>query len=161
MTTTPTLPSPQPQTTIRVQGADTGGRVALIETVEVRGKEPPCHQHQWEDEVLYVLAGELAVCVRGTWTAAPQGTTVLIPCGAEHGFAVLSDTALILTTFAPAGFEGFYRDADQDAAWADTTPLAIERMLATAAHYGCAITGPRLGPPVPPCCGQEATRSVA
>ena len=148
MTTPPPVrPNTQPHTTILMHGADTGGRVTLLETREVRGMEPPCHQHQWEDEVLYVLAGELAVCVGGTWTAAPPGTTVLVPRGAEHGFAVVSDTALIVTTFAPAGFEGFYQAADAGTAWADTTPLAIERMLAKAAHYGCEITGPRPGPP--------------
>jgi quercetin dioxygenase-like cupin family protein len=150
MMTPPVRPSTKPHTTIVVHGADTGGRVALLETVEVRGMEPPCHQHQWEDEVLYVVAGELAVCVGGTWTPAPRGTTVLIPRGAEHGYAVLSDTARIVTTFAPAGFEGFYQAADAGGVWAATTPLAIERLLAKAAHYGCAITGPRPGPPPPP-----------
>ncbi len=136
--------------TIRVQGTDTGGRLALVETVEVRGAEPPCHRHHWEDEVLYVTEGELAVCVDSTWTAAPRGTVVLIPRGVEHGFAVLSDTATVLTMFAPAGFENFYRNDDQAAPWADTTPIEIERLLATAARYGCDITGPRPGhPPVP------------
>ncbi len=140
-------PATRQRATIRVGGEDTGGRLALIETVEVRGAESPCHRHHWEDEVIYVVAGELAVCIGGTWITAPSNTTVLVPRCVEHGFAVLSETATILTVFSPAGFEGFYRDNDA-APWASDTSIEIERLLATAAHYGCDITGPRLGPPM-------------
>jgi quercetin dioxygenase-like cupin family protein len=139
-------PATRQHATIRVRGEDTGGRLALVETVEVRGAESPCHRHHWEDEVIYVVTGELAVCVGGTWITAPSSTTVLVPRCVEHGFTVLSETATILTAFAPAGFEGFYRENDA-APWASDTSIAIERLLATAARYGCDITGPRFDPP--------------
>ena len=36
-------------------GAETRGRLALVETRERRGEGPPRHRHRWEDEIVYVL----------------------------------------------------------------------------------------------------------
>ena len=130
-----------------VAGTETGGRLALVATVEVPGAEPPCHCHHGEDEVLYVVAGELAVYVGNRWVAAPAGTAVHVPRGVEHSFAVLGDTAQVLTILAPAGFEGFYRDERSGSPWASGTPTEIERLIARAARHGCDITGPHPGRP--------------
>ena len=136
------IASPHPPV-ILVTGSETGGRLALIETVEVWGAEPPRHCHHWEDETLYVLEGELAVFCGGTWTRTPAGTAVVLPRGAEHSFAVLSRRARVLTMFAPAGFEAWYRDAGTVIPWSGE----IEYIVATAARYGCEITGPHPGRP--------------
>ncbi len=66
------MPLVQPPTVL-VTGAQFGGRLALIETLEMPGAEPPCHCHHWEDETLYVLEGELVVFCGGTWTQAVAG----------------------------------------------------------------------------------------
>ena len=128
---------------VLVMGAQTGGRLALIETLEVRGAEPPCHCHHWEDETLYVLDGELAVYCGGTWTPTPAGTAVVLPRGTEHSFAVLSSRARVLTMFAPAGFEAWYGAMGTVLPWSGE----IEHIVATAARYGCEITGPHPGRP--------------
>lgn len=123
-------------------GAETtAGRLALIETVERRGREPPCHRHYWEDELIYVLAGEVALFIEGKWLAFPPERAVMVPRRVEHTFAVLSDTVRLLTVYTPAGFEGFYREVDQAGGGAGT----LERWVATAARYGCEITGPHPG----------------
>ena len=128
---------------VLVKGAHTGGRLALIETLEVRGAEPPRHCHHWEDETLYVLDGELAVYCGGTWTHTPAGTAVVLPRGTEHSFAVLSSRARVLTMLAPAGFEAWYRDVGTVLPWSGE----LEHIVATAARYGCEITGPHPGRP--------------
>ena len=127
-----------PRAAILVAGEETGGRLAIVETVELRGAEPPRHCHHWEDEALYVLGGELAVCLGAEWRRVPAGQAVLLPRGLEHGFAVVGEEARVLTVLTPAGFEGFYRELTGAAS-------DLERLVATAARYGCEITGPPPG----------------
>jgi quercetin dioxygenase-like cupin family protein len=119
-------------------GSATAGRFALLEMTVSRGAEPPRHCHHREDKVLYVLAGELDVMVGAERRTATAGTAVFVPCGVEHGFAVLSGEARLLTAFLPAGFEAFYRET------AGFPPDDLDRLIATAARYACEVTGPPL-----------------
>lgn len=125
-----------PTVTILVEGAATGGRLALLALTVARGAEPPRHRHHWEDEALYVLAGALRVWVGGAWVAAPTGAAVFLPRGGEHGFVVATPTATVLVALTPAGFEGCYRELG------GASSASLERLVATAARYGCEITGP-------------------
>ena len=125
---------------ILVTGAETGGRFALVETIEVRGAEPPRHLHHGEDETLYVVEGELRVWLAGQWHDAPAGSALTLSRGVEHGCAVVTEEARVLTVLAPAGFEGFHRELEEPRAGA-----TLERLVITAARYDCEITGPPLG----------------
>lgn len=132
---------------ILLRGTDTTGQVALVQTVEVPGYEPPCHRHGWEDELIYVVAGTLAVYRNNTWLWAPAGAAVWIPRGTDHTFAVITDAALVLTMFVPAGFEGFYSETGDAPPWRHANAAQLERLVATAARYGCDITGAHPGRP--------------
>ena len=123
---------------VLVTGAQPGGRLALIETVEVRGAEPPRHCHHWEDETLYVLEGALSVYHAGTWTPCPAGKAVVLPRGTEHSFVVLSGTARVLMLVAPASIQAWYGEARHGTPWSG----ALDHVVAAAARYGCEITGP-------------------
>ena len=70
---------------------DPMGRVALLERVERRGEEPPRHLHTREDEIVYVLAGELTYYVDEKTQTATAGTWVFLPRGMEQTFTVESD----------------------------------------------------------------------
>ncbi|MDQ4076710.1 MAG: cupin domain-containing protein [Chloroflexota bacterium] len=133
--------------TVLVGAEVTGGRLALIETVEQPGSEPPCHCHHWEDELLYVLAGELALFIEGIWFRVPEGRAIAVPRGAEHTFTVLTEAARVLTLFAPAGFEGFYHELEQTASGVAGNAYRLEQWVTTAARYGCEVTGPHPGVP--------------
>lgn len=122
--------------TVLVAGEETGGRFALVETVEERGAEPPRHLHHWEDKTLYVIEGSLNVWVAGKWVEAPAGAAVFLQRGVEHAFVVAAERARMLVFLTPAGFEGFYGEMDAVGA------QQVERLVATAARYGCEITGP-------------------
>ena len=130
------VPTHGPCFSILVAGEETGGRFALVEMVEERGAEPPRHLHHWEDETLYVLEGSLSVWVAGKWVEAPAGAAVFLARGVEHALAVAAGRARVLSFFAPAGFEGFYRELGA------TSAPDVERLVITAARYGCEIVGP-------------------
>jgi quercetin dioxygenase-like cupin family protein len=123
---------------VLIAGEETGGKLALVETLEVRGAKQPRHLHHGEDETLYVLEGALSVWVGGGWVEAPAGTAVFLPRGVEHASVVATRVARVLTLLAPAGFEGFYREMDT----AGEYPPDVEHLVVTAARYGCEITGP-------------------
>ncbi len=123
---------------VLVAGEETEGRFALVETVEVRGSEPPSHLHHREDVALYVLNGAVDVWVAGRWSEAPAGAAVFVPRHVEHAFVVTTGVARVLTLFVPAGFEGFYREVGA----AGLRHPDAERLVTAAARYGCEIAGP-------------------
>lgn len=130
--TRPSSPAPE----VLVAGEETAGRCGLVETVEEPGAKPPRHLHHREDETLYVIEGSVSVWVAGKWVEAPVGTAVFLPRGLEHAFVAATERARVLSFFAPAGFEEFYRET------AAVGPLDVERLVTMAASYGCEITGP-------------------
>jgi len=71
------------------------------------GREgPESHVHQDEDDVFYVLDGELTFKLASGDVAAPAGTFVLVPPGVEHTFANRTATPVrVLNIHAPAGFD--------------------------------------------------------
>ncbi len=99
-----------------------------------------------------MLAGTLTVYVAGRWIDAPAGTAVWVPRGVEHTYVAAAAHTRVLAMFTPAGFEGFYRELDAPRPWA----YGIERLVATAARYGCELTGPHPGPPPARCRGDGA-----
>ena len=121
---------------ILLAGEETAGRYGLVETVEEQGGFAPRHCHHREDETLYVIEGSLSVWVADGWVQVPAGTTLFLRRGVEHALVAKTGKVRVLSLFAPAGFEGFYREM------AHTGPLEIERLITMAARYGCEITGP-------------------
>jgi mannose-6-phosphate isomerase-like protein (cupin superfamily) len=67
---------------------------------------PESHVHADEDDVFYVLDGELTFKLPNGDVAAPAGTFVLVPPGVEHTFANRTATPVrVLNIHAPAGFD--------------------------------------------------------
>jgi Cupin domain len=58
---------------IKATGADTGGRIAIIELTEPPGAVAPKHVHHKEDEGFWVLEGEVTFDVGGTTIVASAG----------------------------------------------------------------------------------------
>lgn len=134
--------APGDSAAVHVGGEESGGRLAVVETSVSPQLALPRHCHHWEDEVVYVLTGEIA-CWRGdAWRSYGAGQSVFVPRGTEHTVVALSDEARLLVTLTPAGFEGFYRELAGAGG-----PLPLDRLVALAARYGCEITGPCPGLP--------------
>ncbi len=85
---------------IKAAGATTLGQLAVLESTYPPGLSVPEHVHDGEDEMFYLLAGELSGnCETRSWVARP-GSFVFVPRGCRHGFAVTSAEparALVIT----------------------------------------------------------------
>ncbi len=124
-----------------VAGDETRGRFALVETIAKHTDETPLHSHSQEDELIYVLMGNVTFYVDGIQLECPAGSCMLLPKGSEHTYCVESEEARLLVLLMPAGLESYYQElnefvgAEQD----------IDRLITVSARYGVNITGP--GPP--------------
>src|SRR5258708_195963 len=60
---------------VRLGGFVTGGELAVLGQRGERGYGSPVHQHQADDEIFFVIDGELRVEVDGVARAEPNATT--------------------------------------------------------------------------------------
>lgn len=123
--------------THKLTGDDTEGRLFIWEERVPPQGGPPPHRHLAEDEVFYVLAGELTFFSDGGAVTAGPGTLAQLPKGSVHTFKNTGDIealALVMTT--PAGFEHYFAAIGTPAAKGEAappvTPEAVERALAAA-----------------------------
>jgi quercetin dioxygenase-like cupin family protein len=137
-----TIPYRGRQLAILLTAERTNGQCSVIHSTERPGSEPPQHCHQREDEICYVLAGALTYYVGDEVHQAPPGTCVFVPRGVEHTFIVDPPEAQVLTLYTPGGFEGYLREMSALRPIGADATYEIERMITTAARYGCDITGP-------------------
>ena len=134
-------------TTIKADGAGTGGRSMVTEQLAPRGSGSPLHVHHNEDEWFYVIEGELTIWVAGKTVVADAGSFVFGPRDVPHTFVVSSEQARFLLVTEPAGFEGFVRALAVPAAApeippAPTAPPDMGPVLRAAADHGLEILGP-------------------
>jgi len=106
----------------------------LIEAVGRKGNAPPPHIHRREDEIFYVLEGELAVSVGDRTMKAVPGTMVFLPRNVQHSFTIESEQMRMLILLTPAGFEGWFKELSVPAP-AMTLPPATE--VATKTYKEC------------------------
>ena len=126
---------------VLISGDDTHGRFA---TVEVRGRrsfELPVHVHAYEDELVIVLEGELDVRIDEEARRACAGDVVLLPRGVAHEVRLRSDTARLVVTYSPAGFERFLREVSRPASASDAEAfdpgvLNVPLLVTVGEQYG-------------------------
>jgi quercetin dioxygenase-like cupin family protein len=133
--------------TIKASGDATGGRIAVLEHLSPRGSGSPLHVHHNEDEMFYVIDGELTLWVNGQTTVAPAGSFAYGPRDVPHTFAVTSDQARFLLIAQPAGFDDFVRAIGEPAQQLVIPPPATEppdmaALAAIAAQHGIELLGP-------------------
>lgn len=92
-------------TLTKITAAATGGGVDIVDHRVPAGYAPPRHLHRHQDEVFYVIDGDLEItCGDDHWHAGP-GSLVYLPRGIAHGFAASPDRpARTLLINSPAGF---------------------------------------------------------
>jgi quercetin dioxygenase-like cupin family protein len=132
--------------TMKATAEETGGAFMLFEDSMSAGKTTPLHVHEEEDELLYVIEGEIVVHIAGEEHAVGAGGVAFAPRGVPHAFLVTSPTARLLTLQTPGSAEAFYRGASEPAgADADPSgPVDFARVQEAAERSG----GMRvLGPP--------------
>jgi quercetin dioxygenase-like cupin family protein len=92
---------------IKASAAATLGQLGVMEFVYPPGLAVPTHHHEGEDEMFYVLDGELrGRCDDDEWTATP-GTFVFVPRDRPHSFTVVgADQARALVITGPSNLAG-------------------------------------------------------
>lgn len=129
--------------TWKATAAETNGAFILFEDALVRGKATPLHRHPDQDEMVYVIEGELLYCGNGVERRVARGGTVVTPRGVDHAFVVVSETARLLFLQTPGSGEAFYRNASEPAG--DVAgPVDFARLGAVAKETGVTVV---LGPP--------------
>ena len=127
---------------IKVAGADTNdGLSCMFHTVPPM-TGPPLHQHQREDELFYVIEGEVTFEVDGKRTLAKAGTTLFAPRLTKHAFQNFSQSpARLLIMLVPGGLDRMFVEASTlsgENAAAQFAPIG--------ARYGLTLAGPPLRP---------------
>ncbi|WP_446039999.1 quercetin 2,3-dioxygenase [Streptomyces sp. SID1121] len=100
--------------TVKAGKATTGNAFTMLEGEIAPDNGPPMHIHKDEDEVFYLLDGELTVASGDEVIKATSGSFIFIPRGAKHKFR--NDTSKItklLFMLVPAGFENFFLEIGQ------------------------------------------------
>jgi quercetin dioxygenase-like cupin family protein len=128
--------------TFLATGEETQGKFALIEAVGRNGNDPPPHIHRREDEILYILEGEIAVSVGDRTIKGGPGTMIFLPRDVRHSFTTESEHGRMLILLSPAGLERWFKEFSVPAS-AMTLPPAnepeykdVQRMLEAAPRYG-------------------------
>ena len=119
-----------------VDGADTGGRFALVQHLFApRALAAPLHRHRDEDEFTFVLTGSIGAVLDGEEVVAGPGDLLFKPRGQWHTFWNAGDEpAACLELIYPAGLERLFR-AMADAA----EPPAPDVLADMAARRGCEL----------------------
>jgi len=125
--------------TFKVRGQQTNGALTAFENVIPPGQGPPLHSHANEDELWYILEGDLRFKLDGDIRQAPTGSFVFVPRGTPHCFQNVGDEgARILVMFLPAGMERFFER------FASLSAPKAEDFASIGAPLGMTVLGPPL-----------------
>lgn len=136
---------------LKMTGDETGGAFALVDHLADPGVESPYHVHHREEELFYVLDGEID-CFYGEGgdarIRAGPGETVYLPRDIPHGFRIASsDPCRMLVLVAPAGVEELWLEAGEPAPELTTPPPQeeppdLDAMAPLFDRYGVEVFGP-------------------
>jgi quercetin dioxygenase-like cupin family protein len=107
--------------TVKAGERGKGRRLAFVEYRTRAGEEPPDHTHATEDEIFYVLQGDLTFrCGDDTFELEDRGF-LFLPRGIEHGYRIRSEREVqLLVVTSPAqeeavgGWGGFVADLEAE-----------------------------------------------
>jgi quercetin dioxygenase-like cupin family protein len=126
-------------TTYKVLSKSVSGSVAIVEhTLEAMSIGAPMHKHTHEDEISYVLEGELSVIQNGEIQTANAGQYIVKPRGIFHTFWNASNKRLrFIEVIAPGNFENYF--AEMAPFLLPGKPPQFDKLKATADKYGLIV----------------------
>ncbi|MGH7428526.1 MAG: cupin domain-containing protein [Candidatus Methylomirabilaceae bacterium] len=126
--------------TLKFGGAQTDGKYAVIEEVSRVGGGPPLHVHRHEDEIVYVLDGDVEFQLGDQRVRAKAGSTAFLPRDIPHTFRNVGATpSKVLMVIVPARLVGFFEEVD-----ALTRPTP-EQAMELGKKYGLTFLPPPKG----------------
>jgi quercetin dioxygenase-like cupin family protein len=96
--------------TFLVDGAETDGKFALMEYEAKPGNEPPPHLHEFENETLYVLEGEMEAFQGDAVLRLAPGDCLFTPMGEPHAWYILTPKFRMLIMVEPAFSDRYFRE---------------------------------------------------
>ena len=99
-----------------LRGEQTKGHYSLTEftIAPPPAPGPPMHIHKAEDELTYVLEGEIEFVLEERSERASVGSFFLVPKGTPHTLSNAGPgAARILVVLTPPGFEGYWEEASK------------------------------------------------
>ena len=104
------------------------------------------HIHHTQEEIFYILQGEMEFVTNDITTGAPNGSLLRIPRGCCETTGTWGpEHARVLVLFASGGFEGFFEEVGEPVTASSAPPEGppdVEMLVAAAAKYGCEIPPP-------------------
>ncbi|HMG89210.1 MAG TPA: cupin domain-containing protein [Chryseolinea sp.] len=126
-------------TTYKVLSQSVGGSAAIIEhTLEAMSLGAPMHKHTRENEISYVLEGELSVIQNGEVQTAGPGQFIVKPMGIFHTFWNAGNKMVrFIEIITPGNFEYYF--AELAPFLLKGQPPQMDRVRETGQKYGLIV----------------------
>ena len=93
----------------KIKSSATNGVFSVMEFVTPPGKGVALHVHEREDELVYLLEGEIEVTLGNQKMKAVPGVMALLPRGIPHGFTNIGNKpSRLLDTILPGQFDNYF-----------------------------------------------------
>ena len=122
--------------TCKVETAETGGSLTIVEEASDPNGGPPPHIHEREDEAFYVLEGTYEFRIGDKTVTAQAGHFLFGPRGVLHGFRNAGGTpAKLLVIASPSGVERCFEELSR----LPIGPPNISSVFAICKKYGITV----------------------
>jgi quercetin dioxygenase-like cupin family protein len=120
----------------KIYGSQNGGLFSVVEHPMAPGVlAAPMHTHTYEDEMSFVLEGEIKALIGEELILAPAGSYVFKPRGIPHTFWNPGNRpARVLELITPAGFEHYFEELLT--AFTPGSPPDTNLIMQIASKYG-------------------------
>jgi len=93
----------------KIKSSATNSVFSVMEFVTPPGKGVALHVHEREDELVYLLEGEIEVTLGNQKMKAVPGVMALLPRGIPHGFTNIGNKpSRLLDTILPGQFDNYF-----------------------------------------------------
>lgn len=124
----------------KVDGADTGGALSIVEHPFEVGALVEPHVHLREDEISIVVEGRMGFRSEDSEVVLGPGGYIVKPRGEVHAMWNAGDTpARMIEVISPAGFEAFFREY---ADLVETGPVDTARATELTERYALPLAEP-------------------
>jgi len=132
-------------------GEETADQYWALEGLADKNMAVPLHSHSREDEIWYVLEGEIIFTVGDKRFTGGPGTFAYIPRNTPHTFQVKSGIARWFGFGTPAGFDRWFFETGVPAEALvlpppSDVPPDVDAMVGSLREYGTETLGPPPGP---------------
>jgi quercetin dioxygenase-like cupin family protein len=129
------------ETLVKVSSDDSDGTLAFFHLVAPPMSGPPRHVHSREDELFYVLEGELVFELDGERHTVRTGDTVYLRRGVVHTYQNFSSSdARLLIVTTPGNFCNLFVELSAATPAGSLPPFDLIDAIAT--KYGITTLGP-------------------